>query len=86
MPQARKADSGGGAFAQHVSAEPEQLRRPAACLPAEAGGAFYEPAVFQQAAKVLLVQPDSRKSLQDPLKLKQGKFGWEQFEHYRPVF
>ena len=70
--QARQPHPRRRALAQDLAAEAEQLGRPAAGLDVELAGAFDQAAVLDQAAEVLLVQPNAGQGLDDALELERA--------------
>ena len=71
------AYSGGGAFAQHVSAKAEQFGRSASGALVKLTGAFDQSSCFHETPQVLLVQMDAGERFDNALQLQQSE-AWKE--------
>src|SRR5690606_8426786 len=81
----RQAQPGARTLAAHVLAEPEELRRTAAGRGGEAARALDEPALLDEPAEVLLVEPQPDQRLDGTLQLRQRERRRQELEDDRAV-
>src|SRR5690606_1928679 len=74
-----------GTLAAHVLPEFEQLGRASAGGGGEAAGAVDEPALLDEPAEVLLVEPQAHEGFDRPLQLRQREGLGKQLEHDGPI-
>src|SRR5690606_31055409 len=72
-------------FLQHITPESEQLGRAPRTTRLHLAGLFHQILLFDQPAKILLVQVASGQGFDGLLQLQQRKTRWHELEHHRPV-
>src|SRR6267154_41499 len=85
-PPGAQAQTGSRALEQHLAAKADEARRPAAGRRADLPGFLDEALLLDEAAEILLVQPDTGERLDGALQLQQREGRRHQLEHDRPVF
>src|SRR5258708_6590774 len=85
-PPGAQAQTGSRALEQHLAAKADEARRPAAGRRADLPGFLDEALLLDEAAEILLVQPDTGERLDGALQLQQRDGQRHKLAHDRTVF